>query len=1045
MSKLRSTLRLFLLVLLCLSVLVIAHAQSSSSTLSGTIVDQNGAAIPGATVTLTNTANGLQRQTTTNGDGSFTIPLLPPSTYMLLVEQQGFASAKVSDVVLNVGDQKALQIQLKAGDVNAQVTVDSNAETLRTDGSVGTVVNRQFVANIPLNGRSLQALIQLTPGVVLTPAPSNSAGATGSQQFNVNGQRTTANYFMVDGVSANTGISAGTGVSQREAGSGATPGTTALGGTNSLVSLDALQEFRIETSTYGAEFGRTPGGQISLVTRGGTNQFHGSASEYFRNEALDANDWFANATRQPKPRERQNLFGGVFGGPIRKDRLFFFGSYEGLRLQQPQVGLVAVPSTVTRAQAVTAVRPYLDALPLPNGQDFRDGTSQFAASYSNPGRFNIVSLRIDGRVTNKLTGFFRFNHAPSESKARIGLLSSVESVQARNDSYTGGVTWIAGSRLTADVRFNWTRNAVTLRDDLDAFGGAVVPRASQVFLQPNRDPSNENLGFVVNDLWFAWGVGSADVQRQFNLVGSAGLLVGSHQMKFGADYRRMLPLFAGSSSEQSVFLSPDDLVADMALFYSVTSSDGVRREPIISNLSLFAQDTWRVSPSLTLTYGLRFERVPPPSEANGRLPRTLLGIEGDVLQNPRLAPPGTQLFRSAAFGFAPRLGVAYQFGRRTGWETILRGGVGSFYDSPLGSIADAFDNAWPFSASSTACCFLPFPLSDADRPVPVPGEGAPSTLFLLDPNIRLPFTAQWNAAWEQEINATQSLIVSYVGAAGHRLMTLQRYQNQTLADFPTARTSLFIQRNRTHSGYQGLQVQYQRRLRRGIQALASYTLGRSRDNASDSFNIVPPASDSQLLAQQYGPSTFDVRHVFSGAVTYDLPKLSGAAPVRALLNGWGFDLLIRYQSAFPVNPKAGFAAIGNVLTFIQPNLVFGQPLYISDPTTPTGRRFNPAAFTAPPAGQMGNFARNGLRGFPASQADLSLHREFKLGDQARLQLRGELFNMFNHPNFGSPSDFIRDPNFGRPSSMLNRSLGGLNALYQMGGPRSGELAIKIIF
>src|SRR6266496_2483022 len=324
-------LRALLLLALC-ALPFAAHAQSA--TLSGTIEDQNKAAIPGVQVTIENTGTTLKRETTTNHEGSFTVPLLPPGHYVVTARRDGFAPVQINDVVLNVGDQKALKIQLKAGDVNATVTVDLNAETVRTDGSVGTVINRQFVANMPLNGRSLHALIQLTPGVVLTTA---SGSPTGNGQFSVNGQRTTSNYFMVDGVSANTGMATSTTGFPGASGSGQTPGATALGGTNSLVSLDALQEFRIETSTFAPEFGRTPGGQISLVSRGGTNQYHGSASEYLRNEAMDANNWFANANRQPKPKERQNLFGGVFGGPIKKDRLFFFGSYEGLRLQQPVV------------------------------------------------------------------------------------------------------------------------------------------------------------------------------------------------------------------------------------------------------------------------------------------------------------------------------------------------------------------------------------------------------------------------------------------------------------------------------------------------------------------------------------------------------------------------------------------------------------------------------------------------------------------------------------------------------------------------------------
>ncbi len=1033
-------LRALLLLALC-ALPFAAHAQSA--TLSGTIEDQNKAAIPGVQVTIENTGTTLKRETTTNHEGSFTVPLLPPGHYVVTARRDGFAPVQINDVVLNVGDQKALKIQLKAGDVNATVTVDLNAETVRTDGSVGTVINRQFVANMPLNGRSLHALIQLTPGVVLTTA---SGSPTGNGQFSVNGQRTTSNYFMVDGVSANTGMATSTTGFPGASGSGQTPGATALGGTNSLVSLDALQEFRIETSTFAPEFGRTPGGQISLVSRGGTNQYHGSASEYLRNEAMDANNWFANANRQPKPKERQNLFGGVFGGPIKKDRLFFFGSYEGLRLQQPVVSVLAVPTAALRAQTPPALLPYLNALPLPNGQDFGNGTGQLTASYSNPGRFNIFSIRLDGRVTDKLTTFFRYNHAPSEVKARTNSLSTVVSTKVSNDVYTGGVTWVTGAGLTADLRVGWTRNAPRAASDLDAFGGAVVPNASDIFA-PGRDPSKSRYTFFfAGGGSFVWGTGIADVQRQLNAVGTVAYSTGAHQLKLGVDYRRLLPLFGatGGQFEFSFFFNRQAILNQQAFVYQITNAAAVRKA-VISNLSIFAQDTWRVKSRLTLTYGVRFERVPPPGEAAGNLPRTVLGIESSPPQNPRLAPEGTPLFHGRFGEFAPRFGIAYQLGTRSGWGTTLRGGVGIYPDLGLGDIATAFQNIYPFFASKSVS-FAQFPLSASVRTPPVLGVDPPQQFHLLDPNIRMPYTIEWNAAWEQGVGKAQTVTVAYVGAAGRRLLANQSYL-QPLAEWPTTGVPLYVQRNLSRSSYHALQMQYQRRLYRGVQVLAFYALSRSRDNKSSDTDVAPPADQAAFLAQEYGPSDFDVRHVLSAAVSYDVPKLRGSALVRALTRGWGLDLLFRQQSAFPVTPLGFNLSLPSGASFSRrPDRVAGQPLYIYDSTLPGGRTFNLAAFADPAPGLQGNFPRNGLRGFPASQVDLALRREFKLEERVRLQLRGELFNLFNHPNFGAP-----DPNtfdgtrFGKPTSMLNQSLGGLNALYQMGGPRSMQLSLRLSF
>jgi hypothetical protein len=413
-----------------------------------------------------------------------------------------------------------------------------------------------------------------------------------------------------------------------------------------------------------------------------------------------------------------------------------------------------------------------------------------------------------------------------------------------------------------------------------------------------------------------------------------------------------------------------------------------------------------------------------------------------------LAPEGTPLFHSRFGSFAPRFGAAYQLSSRGGWETTLRGGAGVFYDLGLGNIATAFQNIYPFFASKTVGS-SPFPLSAAIRTPPVLGVDPPQQFTLLDPNLRLPYTIQWNTTWEQGLGQAQTITLNYVGAAGRRLLLAQQYF-QRLAEWPSALTFITVQRSRGQSDYNGLQLQYQRRLRKGLQALASYTLSRSMDNASLDDASVPPASLSSLLAQSFGPSDFDVRHVFSTALTYEVPRLSRSSVWTAISRDFGVDLLVRYQSAPPVTPVVGFQLLPNGVTFTpRPNLVPGQPLYINDPNAPDGRRFNSAAFVAPPLGTQGNFPRNGLRGFPAAQVDLALHREFKLHEVVRLQLRAELFNLFNHPNFGTlsafPSNSISQPLFGQPTQMLNRSLGGLNALYQMGGPRSGQLALRLIW
>jgi len=1098
-------LRIVLLLLpLLLLVPPYAMAQSATATLSGTVVDQNGAVVPGVTITLINNGTTLQRQATTNEQGGFTIPLLPPGAYTINTQRDGFSPVRVENVVLNVGDNKALQIQLKAGDVNAQVTIDSDAQTVRTDGSVGTVINRNQVANMPLNGRSLQALIQLTPGVVLTTNEGNSGtNATSGAQFSVNGQRTTSNYFTVDGVSANTGIAAGPVQTQPgQAGVGTGIGTTALGGTNSIASLDALQEFRVQTSTFAPEFGRTPGGQISLVTRAGSNMFNGNVSYYIRNEALDANNWFANAGGQPRPRERQNYVSSTLGGPIYlprfgdggpaiwsgRNRLFFFASYEGLRLEQPRAGQTTVPSLCLRGLASclvgqspspVALRPFLNAIPLPNGQDFGNGSAQLNATWSDPGSFNIFGVRFDGRITNNLTAFFRYNHAPSQTIQRNApALSSPRHTEATNNSYTGGITWVAGPKLTTDVRLNWTENQARVFNALDNFYGAVVPDPSVIFA-PGFNPSKSFFTFrSPGPGIFSWGQGSSDTQRQFNGVGTVAYIKDSHQFKFGVDYRRLMPFFGetGGSFENIQFSSLSRIASGTPGLYQVASAIPIRREAIIPELSLFAQDTWSLSHRLTLTFGVRYEYLPSPSEATGQSPRVLLGLDADPPQNVRLAPSGTPLLNSMG-SFAPRLGMAYQLGRRPGWETTVRGGVGQFYDLPFGEIATAFKFSWPFFVTKAFFGTVPFP---PHQTPPVPGTDIPTSFSQLDPNIKFPFTIEWNGAWEQGIGQRQTITATYVGAKGCRLLGSETAFPVVASDWPTRSLFVFIGRNISGSRYDALQAQYNRRFNRDLQALASYTLGRSRDDLSSNLAAVTPVTTVGPLEHQWAPSDFDVRHVLSAAVSYDFRAFSKSGLLHAITSDWGSDLLFRYQSAAPLNPTVGgeFFLNGLQYTSIQANVIPGVPLYLSDVTAPGGRVLNNTRYTvadnarlaaagclwvARPAGDsttpigdargalctpasgQGNFPRNGLRGFAASQLDLAVRREFSIGDRVKLQLRAELFNLLNHPNFAGVTMDLSSGSFGKATQTLNAAVGGLNALYQMGGPRSGQLSVKLLF
>ena len=641
-----------------------SYAQSATATISGIAVDENGAVVTGVTVTSVNVDTGLTHRVASNGDGYFAITLLPPGRYAISAQHQGFAAVEIKGVVLNVNDQRALKIQLKIGEIKEAVTVEG-ASTVQTESAaVSTMVDRQFVENLPLNGRSFETLIELTPGVVLAKTNSFNQG-----QFSVNGQRANANYVTVDGVGANIGVSASS-FSLAQTAGGTVPAYSPLGGTNTLVSIDALQEFRIQTSTYAAEFGRTPGAQVSVVTRSGSNQFHGAVFDYFRNDALDANDWFANSQGLKKPALRQNDFGGVFGGPMVKNRTFFFFSYEGLRLRQPQVAITIVPTLSARRMASPQTKPLLDAFPLPTGVELGDGLAEASASYSNPADLNSTSIRIDHTFSSKLTLFGRYSVAPSETRGRDGSeLSNFGLSRFNTQTITLGLTQAINSGLSNDLRANYTRNRAGGFSVLDDFGGAVPPSDSLLFLPFATRENTVSLVGVGPVIYLAGGNNAVNFQRQTNIVDSLLVATGKHQLKFGADYRRLSPV--RGIQDYTINILFDDVagaVANTPSFVAIAAH--AAQHLVFINFSAYAQDTFKAGRRLTLTYGLRWEINPAPSETSGNDAFAITGLNNPATMT--LAPKGSPLWKTTYDNFAPRLGVAYQLSQAKGQETVFR-------------------------------------------------------------------------------------------------------------------------------------------------------------------------------------------------------------------------------------------------------------------------------------------------------------------------------------------------------------------------------------
>ena len=1023
-------------------------AQSESATLSGRVSDSTGAAIVGAEVVLTNTQTNLEQRTKTNGVGLYVFAGVHPGTYRVAAGAPGFRVLIKEGLTLHVQDELAENFSLIIGAISESMTVTADATPINTtDATVSTVVDRRFVENMPLNGRSFQDLILLTPGVT-TNTPQNQSISGSSGEFSVNGQRTESNYYTVDGVSANVGVA--TGIVPQPSTSGSLPAATSLGTTQGLVSVDALEEFRVQSSTYSAEYGRNPGGQFSFVTRSGTNQWHGTAFDYLRNNVFDANDWFNNFRHQPQPPLRQNDFGGTLGGPVDiphvydgKDKTFFFLSYEGLRLLQPQAASVNyVPDASLRASAPAPLQQVLNAFPLSNGPDLGNGLAEFIDTWSNPSQIDSGSVRLDQVINQKLRLFFRLSDTSSDASVRsrggAANPSNISSAAFKTRTYTLGASSISWGRVSNELRLNYSSNDATNTNALDTFGGAVPIDLRELggFAANSNVGTQVALYFFPNfaDVFQSKDIGS---QRQWNVIDTIAVALGRHQFKFGIDYRRLAPTLSPHSPDLYYeFDSSASVQANSVDFgYAIPQVAGY---PLYQNFSAFAQDEWRPTPRLSLSLGLRWEVNPAPSSWKGVSPYT---TQGTGLATLALAPQGTALWDTAWYNFAPRVGGAYVLRSGINFETVVRGGFGVFFDTgqQLGSrgfLGPGFSAENDFGNFNGVPAAFPVSLSEANPPVVNPPIAPYSTVFAFPVHLQLPYTLQWSGSIEQALGTSQALTISYVGAAGRRLLEVNQVNVHPLN--PNFNYVFFTQNGLT-SDYDALQVQFRRRLSRGLQVLTSYTWAHAIDY--NSFNAALP--------YERGNSDFDVRHSFSGAWSYDVPNRFRNGLAGALLHHWGLDGRITARTGFPVSLNGAMVvdpATGQRFN-AGLNLVPGQPTYLDGAQYPGGRAINPAAFSLPAAGQAGDAPRNFVRGFGAWQSDLALRRDFPIFETLKLRFRAEAFNVFNHPNFGliNPNFGQSAPPFGQAESTLAQSLGGLSALYQMGGPRSLQLSLKLTF
>lgn len=1010
--------------------------QSPNGNINGLVLDPSNRLIVGAEIVAVNDVTGVQYTTQTNNEGVYVLPNLPPGPYRIQVSKTGFKTIIKPEIVLNIRDALAINFTLPIGAVMETVTVEGGAPLVNTESpDVGTVIDRDFVANLPLNGRSFNTLLQLTPGVVIP----TSASPTSPGQFSIAGQRTDSNNFTVDGVSANFGVS--TSADPGNSGTGTAQAFSVLGGTSSLVSVDALQEFRIQTAAFAPEFGRAPGGQVILSTRSGGNDLHGGVFDYFRNTAMDANNWFADNAGLPRAPEHHNDFGAYLGGPMRKDKTFFFFSYEGARLLLPESAPILVPSEYARQIAPTQLAPYLNAYPLPNDRTATAGifTAPFTGNYSNQGTLNATSLRVDDTLNSRFSIFGRFNYAPSR------LLQSnfveLDNVQVNTLTFTGGVNMSFSNNLSASLRGNYSQQTSDYVAALSPIGGGV-PLDPSLLVGPLSN-ANTSVLFVPLDGTQSYETGpqARNRTRQMEFVGDVSVVSGKHRLKFGADYRG---IFLRTARGQNYLLyeigSIQDFITGTSQGQATVFGAGtnITAQVLSQVTSLYAQDTFEVTPRLTLTYGLRWELAPAPSGLSGTDLASFRNTASPA--DITLAPPETPLWNTTYGNLAPRLGLAYRLNEKG--TAVLRGGFGVFYDTSTGSAASLAKNFPNYGFESFPGVGMPvsnlnsyLPAISLTPPYPF-AEGFAS-------NLRLPRSYQWNLALEKSFAGHQALSLTYVGQVGRNLLRQEALYQPT----PDFSSELFLTVNDAYSNYNALQVQYRKPLTGRLQALLGYTWSHSLDNASD--DVVVGLSNTVIsAANDYASSDFDVRQSFSGAVTYAFPAIGTSGMAARLTRDWLVDGVVVVRTGFPFNalvvgtsPDPG----GSVVT--RPDLVAGEPFWIGGSDLPGGKSLNAAAFAVPPVIRQGTEGRNDIPGFGLVQGDLSLSRKFAITDRVNLQFRTDAFNVFNHPNFANPSGYFQFGTFGLQSqTMLNQALGGgLNALFQEGGPRSLQLSMRVSF
>lgn len=1055
----KSNFRTLVLVVLPLLLPAAITAQTSRASVRGTVHDARQAVIPEAKVSVTNTATGEHRTVTADSGGNYAISSLPAGRYELNAEYTSFQKfSQFIELQVNQEQRVDPQLEVYGPDVVSLDTTD-DAQLKKDTPSLGTVIENRQITNLPLDGRNFYELSLLVPGAV-PPAPGSAGSVRGDFAFSVNGAREDSNNFLLDGVYN---------IDPKLNTFGVRP------------SVEAIREFEMLTSTYDASFGRNPGAQVNVVLNSGSNSFHGSAFEFHRNAALDARNFFAPAS-EPDPKYIRNQFGGSFGGPIKHDHTFFFADYEGTRSREGITRVTNVPTALERngnfSQTILGrpTNPFTGGLPFDNDTipDFFINPigRAIAALYPLPNRnvpfANFVSspilrddndsfdVRVDHNLSDRAQLTFRYSFGdrdlfePFTGPTFSAVPGFGDTVKRRSQNGMGALTWVLTPTLVNESRVAFSRVASSVTQEAGRLN-------SEVGL-PTISPRERDLGlsFITVTGFSPLGDEGNNPQHSvtnvYQFINNSSYVHGKHLLKFGADVRfTQQNAFRDVESRGRLQFSPfltltNNALADLLLgFPLVTSIARVDNPQQIRthSLNFFANDSYRITPRLTLNGGLRYEHNSPPVDAEDRANVYDVATRSLVRVGTNSVPRSG--FEADKNNFAPRVGFAWSVSE----GTVLRGGYGVYYDqSPLAPAEALYFNS-PFFDNN-----IFFPLQDLPLTVnnPFPSFfpfALPDSALAIQRDLRTGYMQHWNFNVERQLGERNIVEVAYVGSKGTKLLTARDINQPQPSVLPQGLPfvprpnpqfdDINLLESRANSNYHALQARFQRRMTRGFSTLASYTWSKSLDDASNFFTSAGDPNfpqNSYNVAAERGRSNFDVAHRLSVSYSYALPFHSSGNDLGAkLVNGWETFGILTLQSGRPFT-VALLSEIDNsgtgrsILGFgnnDRPNLI-GNP-ELSDPTP--DRWFNTAAFAFSAPGTFGNAGRNIVDGPGYQSFNAAVVKNTHFSERVSLQFRAEAFNFFNHPNFNLPDNFLGSPSFGRITSARD--------------PRHIQFGLKLLF